>query len=66
MVWALHLLFTSYLAIFWVMLVTLVMVGLEGWAEGIQEMEIRLEKESKTAAKAVQECEEDFEHLKHE
>eukprot|EP00090_Calanus_glacialis_P000224 TRINITY_DN10149_c0_g1_i1.p1 TRINITY_DN10149_c0_g1~~TRINITY_DN10149_c0_g1_i1.p1 ORF type:complete len:398 (-),score=86.22 TRINITY_DN10149_c0_g1_i1:165-1358(-) len=66
--WSLQLLFTSWLALIWVVFVTLVIVGLENWAGGIQEMEIRLEHEDLAARTPVvpKEVEEDFEHLKHE
>lgn len=63
--WSLHLLFTSWLAMAWVVLITLVMLALEGWAGGIQEMEIRMENDNRKGAKQ-QDGEEDFEHLKDE
>jgi len=66
--WSIHLLFTSWLALSWVVVVTMVMVGLESWAGGVQEMEIKLERDGLTPSSPVtpQEGEEDFEHLKHE
>jgi len=68
LVWSLHLLLTSWLAISWVVMVTIVIAVLEHWAGGVQEMEIRLEKVGQAAinSRIQQEGEEDFEHLKHE
>lgn len=67
MVWSSHLIITSWLALSWVVLVTLVMMVLEHWGGGVQELEIRLEKEGLSTNTTVQqEVEEDFEHLKNE
>ena len=65
--WVLGLLLSSILAWFWIILVTLVVLGIEHKAGGLQEVEMWLDgKLSKTSPTSSPSESEDFEHVKPE